>query len=48
MDPEKPPMKYIQSEAVQQMGTSARDEVKEIMQPTYIPEIKSGSEPGTA
>lgn len=33
---------------MQQIGNRARDEAKEIMQPTYIPEIKSGSEPGTA
>ena len=28
----------IQPEAVQKIGTKARDEVKEIMQPTHIPE----------
>lgn len=37
-----------QSETVQQIGNRARNEAKEIMQPTYIPEIKSGPKPGTA
>lgn len=36
------------SETVQQIGNRARNEAKEIMQPTYIPEIKSGPKPRTA
>lgn len=47
MDKEKL-QREIQPETIQQIENRARNEAKEIMQPTYIPEIKSGSEPGTA
>lgn len=48
MDKAKAKQKEILFEAAQQIWSKAREEAKEIIEATYIPEILSGSGPETA